>query len=202
MHLFLELTTILFFGICVAHAVILRGARGRRLMLMMMGLGFVRETFVVLTRYLYGYAELNLELGVTPLIAAVIWGYSIYGAICFAELVTKQDLELVIQEGARRSVRWWLAIAGFMTCLVGFYEPFLELVGMARWEDGTRKLYGAPWIACVGYPTLALSFSWLWIEIERRWTGTARRLMEGTMILVLGPLHGWGLQNLKDILGW
>lgn len=204
MHLFLELTTLCFFLLCVVHAVGLRGGRGRRLMAMMMWLGFVRETFVVLARYLYGYADLNLKLGVAPVIAAIIWGYSIYVAICFAELVTKRDFGTVIEAGVRSRVAalWIGAASAFMICLVGFYEPFLELVGMARWEDGTLKTAGVPWIACIGYPTLTAGFLVLWLSLERRWTGLQRLWGEVGGCVALALVHAWGLQVLKDGLAW
>lgn len=93
MHLFIELLTLLFFLATVAHAVWLRGKSGAGLFGALLFLGFVRENFVILREFLYGFAPLTLMLGKAPLIASIIWGYSIYLAVVWAEAMTGESLE-------------------------------------------------------------------------------------------------------------
>ena len=200
MHLLLELTTVFFFFVCCLHAVRVRGALGFRLMVMLAALGFVRESFVIVREILYGYADLNLKLGFAPLIAAVIWGYSIYLAICCAESITGERLEELKVRAL--STGWWAIIGLFMVTLVGFYEPFLELVGMARWQDGTLKTAGVPWIALVGYPTLSVPFVYLWSRVEAQLRGAKRWGVELAFVMFLALCHASALQLLKDFLGW
>ena len=77
------------------------------------------------------------------------------------------------------------------------------LVGMARWEPGTRSSAGLPWIALVGYPTLAVAFLWLFDVIRRR---LPRPSIRAVALLVTLPLlavaHARGLAQLKRLLGW
>ena len=151
---------------------------------------------VAIREILYGFAPLHLHLGRAPLIATIIWGLSIYAAIVFAEEVTG--------EPARRripSAKTLGAVALFMIALAGFYEPFLARVGMARWQEGTRATLGVPWIALVGYPTLAVGFLLLWGWVARR----AKSLRFAILVLGIPALaigHAFGLQALKDSLGW
>ena len=202
MHLFLELTTLAFFLLTVAHAVARRGRIGVSIMAALLLLGFVRETFVVLYQWLYGYAELHLMLGKTPVIASIIWAYSIYIAVVWAEGITGQELR-----PAPPGVAFLGACAAFMICLVGFYEPFLELVGMAKWEEGTRRTLGVPWIALVGYPTLTVPFLAGWSAIAGRFRDRpgspwGQRSAMVTFVIALAFVHAWGLQLLKSVLGW
>ena len=197
LHLFLELTTLAFFLAVVAHALLRRGRDGAWLMGAMLALGFLRENFVALHRLLYSFADLHLHLGVAPLITAIIWGYSIYVAICWAEAICGESLD-----AKRPSRRFLLAIGLFMIALVGFYEPFLELVGMAKWQDGTRRTLGVPWIALIGYPTLTVPFVAGWCVVMRRRNGRARWGWMALLVVTLAFGHAWGLQALKDALSW
>lgn len=195
--LFLELTTLLFFVLVIEHARRERGRFGVLLLVAMLGLGFLRENFVTLKNLLYGYGDLYLDLGAAPLIGAIIWPYSIYVACCWAERVSGRRLE-------DASGDWrFLALMGlFMVSLVGFYEPLLHRVGMARWEEGTRSTLHAPWIAFIGYPTLAISATALFGALIRR--ASSWRLAIGLTLAAatLAAVHAWGLQQLKDLLGW
>ena len=198
MHLFIELITLVFFLLTVAHGVARRREDGVWLFGSLFFLGFVRENFVVLRDYLYGFAPLNLMGGKAPLIASIIWGYTIYIAICFAEGMTGESLD-----DRRPSVRFYVFTGLFMVATVGFYEPFLELIGMARWEDGTRATGGVPWIALIGYPSLTLPFLALWCWSMRTGRGVAPRAVR--IVLLIGTLalvHAAGLQALKDGLNW
>jgi hypothetical protein len=198
-HLFVELLTLVFFLACVAHAFRFRGRTGLAFFGAMLLLGFLRENFVTLRDILYGFAPLHLRLGRAPLIAAIIWGYSIYAAVVWTEAVTGEPLE-----GPRRpTARFLLLAALFMMALACFYEPFLALIHMARWQPGTRATLGVPWIAVVGYPALAVPFLLLWSGTLRRSARPGTRA--ATLLLVLPPLalgHALGLQALKDALGW
>jgi hypothetical protein len=196
-HGFIEGLTALFFLITVAHALWLRRAEGAWLMGSLLMLGAVRENFVILREVLYGFAPLSLMLGRAPLIAAVIWGYSIYIAVIWAEEVSGESLE------RRVSVRLLALVGLFMVALVGFYEPFLELIGMARWQEGTRATAGVPWIALVGYPALACPFLLLWGWVRHRFPSPGPRLLALAVALpLLASIHAEGLQRLKDWLGW
>ncbi|MEM9558566.1 MAG: hypothetical protein AAGC60_30215 [Acidobacteriota bacterium] len=202
LHLFLELTTLLFFLVVVAHALVLRGRDGAWLMGSMLALGFVRENCVALYHWLYRFADLHLHLGAAPLITAIIWGYSIYIAICWAESVCGEAVCGDSLETRRASPRLLAALGVFMIALVGFYEPFLELVDMAKWQDGTRRTLGVPWIALVGYPTLSVPFVAGWCHIMRRHRGRARLAWMTVFVVTLAFGHAWGLQWLKGVLGW
>ncbi len=196
MHLFIEILTLLFFLAFVAHAVILRGTSGALFFGAMLLLGFLRESFVVLRDILYGFAPLHLMLGRAPLIASVIWGYSIYAAVVWAEAVSGE------RHGNRRpSGRFLALVALFMIALACFYEPFLERIGMARWQAGTRSVLGVPLITWIGYPSLAVLFLSLWgwaMERDSR-SRRAAALLIPLPFLAVG--HAFGLQALKDALG-
>jgi hypothetical protein len=160
--------------------------------------GYLRENAVALGQVLYGFAPLSLMLGRAPLIATIIWGYSIYLALVWGEEVTDQSLA---QE--HFPLHLLLASGVFMMALAGFYEPLLELVQMARWEEGTRKVLGVPWIALVGYPTLAVSYLLLHRWAAKRSDRTLTRVAWlGVGIVALAFGHAWGLKDLKVALGW
>jgi hypothetical protein len=159
-------------------------------------LGLLRENAVAIRALLYDFAPLSLRLGRAPLIATIIWGFSIYAALVFAEEVTGEPIGERIP-----SARALGAVALFMIALVGFYEPFLARVGMARWQEGTRATLGVPWIALVGYPTLAVGFLLLWGWAARR----AKSLRLAILVLGIPALamgHAFGLQALKRWLDW
>lgn len=198
MHLFLELVTVVFFLLSAGHALWFRGAEGAWLFGALLLLGSARESFVVLRDVLYGFAPLSLMLGKTPLIAAVIWGYSIYLAVLWAEEMSGERLAR-----HRPSRRWLLLVAIFMVALAGFYEPVLSRVGMARWEPGTRATAGVPWISLIGYPTLAVSFLLLWSAVLRWSPITRNRLVAlAVMLPLLAVAHVEALYRLKDLLSW
>ncbi|HWM90823.1 MAG TPA: hypothetical protein VN493_08660 [Thermoanaerobaculia bacterium] len=190
MHLFIEVLTLVFFLATVAHAGATRGRGGLALFGSLLFLGFVRENFVVLREVLYGFSPLSLMLGKAPLIASIIWGYSIYLAVVWAEEVTGEPLR-----EDRPSGRFLAAAALFMMALACFYEPFLALIRMARWQEGTRMTLGVPWIALVGYPSLTILYLLL-----RGWA--KRPLLFWTGLAILALAHTAGLQALKDLLGW
>ena len=203
MHLFIELITLLFFLITVAHGLRRWRTTGLWFFAALFFLGFARENFVVLRDYLYGFAPLSLMLGKAPMIASIIWGYTIYIAVCWAEAMSGHLL--VDEEGRVRqpSTTFLAWVALFMIATVGFYEPFLELIGMARWEEGTRATSGIPWIALIGYPSLAVPFLALWSLASRRFPSPSVRLLAYALLLTpLAVLHAGGLQKLKDLLGW
>ncbi|HXU30662.1 MAG TPA: hypothetical protein VN851_08815 [Thermoanaerobaculia bacterium] len=196
MHLFLELFTLAAFLAIVSHAAWTRGRSGIALLFALFLLGLLRENAVAIRALLYDFVPLALHLGRAPLIATIIWGFSIYAALVFAEEVTGEPIAERIP-----SARALGAVALLMIALVGFYEPFLARVGMARWQEGTRATFGVPWIALVGYPTLAVGFLLLW-----GWA-TMREKIRRLAILVLGiPAlamgHAFGLQALKHWLDW
>jgi hypothetical protein len=196
-HLFIELITLAFFLLCVAHAVALRGWEGAWLFGAMLFLGLVRENFVALYRILYEFAPLTLQLGLAPLIGSIIWGYSIYLAVVWAEGMSGEPLS------ERSPSRRFLGLAAlFMVALACFYEPFLRLIGMARWQIGTRATLDVPWIALVGYPTLTVGFllAWSWAVRVRPWKRRTARLVATLVPLAL--VHAGGLQGLKRWLGW
>lgn len=196
MHLFLELFTLGAFVALIVHGAWHRGGEGLALFAGLLALGFVRENAVAIREILYGFAPLALNLGRAPLIATVIWGLSIYAAMVFAEEVTGDPIGRRIP-----SARALGAVALFMIALVGFYEPFLARVGMARWQEGTRATLGVPWIALVGYPTLAAGFLLLWGWASTRKVGLRLAILAlGLPALALG--HALGLQALKNALGW
>ena len=197
MHLFIELLTLLFFLATVAHAVWLRGKSGAGLFGALLFLGFVRENFVILREVLYGFAPLTLMLGKAPVIASIIWGYSIYLAVIWAEAMTNESLE-----DRRPSGRFLTLAALFMIALACFYEPFLKLIDMARWQSGTRATLDVPWITLIGYPSLTVLFLLLWCQVMRRPAGIARTVLLLAGLTVIALLHVIGLQGLKDLLRW
>jgi hypothetical protein len=194
MHLFLELFTVAAFVAAAVHARWRWGVEGVWLFGSMLWLGLVRENFVVVRELLYGFAPLTLEVGRAPLIAAVIWGFSIWAAVVWAEAVGPPRVI---------SARGLALVAVFMVGLAWFYEPLLGRVGMARWEAGTRATLGVPWIAMVGYPTLALPFLALYVSVSGRICRPGpRAAVLAVAIGALGVAHAWGLQTLKRLLGW
>lgn len=200
MHFFFELLTVAFTAITGWHAWRVRGRDGLWLFGALLALGTLRENFVALAQWLYGFAPLRLRAGAAPVIAAVVWAFSIYAALCWVEEVSRESW----RGGEWRPTPRFLAlVAVFMMALACLYEPFLALVRMARWEEGTWKMAGVPVIALVGYPTLAVAFF-------AAFAALARRLRPGLPLLaglaVVMPLlafaHAWGLQALKHALGW
>ncbi len=199
LHLFLELFTLASFLLAGFWAWRRWSRDGLWLYGFLFLLGGVRENFVVLERVLYGYADLTLMLGRAPLIGAIIWGFSIAAAIAAAEAIRSQPFRV-----DRRPLGAELAlVALFLVALAGFFEPLLKLVGMARWQAGTVTLLDVPKIALVGYPTFAvlslLVSGWIF---ERFAAGRSRlvALLLATPVLAAG--HAWGLQLLKEALGW
>lgn len=210
MHLFIELVVIAAFVAAMAHAVARFGLKpGLVYAGALLWLGVAREAFVVIGDYLYGFAPLTFEIGRLPLVAALIWGFCIHAAVVFAEVVTGESLvESLVPTRRygglelRPSAVFLVATAVFLESLACFFEPFLKLIGMARWEAGTRTLLDIPWIALVGYPTMALLFLPLFAATARAVTG--RRLVSSLAIRVgfVGVAHAWALQGLKRALGW
>jgi hypothetical protein len=195
-HLFIEILTVLFFLGFVAHAAILRGAAGVAFFGALLLLGFLRENFVVLWDLLYDFAPLHLMFGRAPLIASIIWGYSIYAAMVWAEAVSGE------QYGTRRpSGRFLALVALFMIALACFYEPFLARIGMARWQAGTRSVLGVPLITWIGYPSLAVGFLFLWGWAMERGSRAKRAAALLIPLPFLAVGHALGLQALKNALG-
>ena len=90
-----------------------------------------------------------------------------------------------------------------MIALAFFYEPFLKLIGMARWEAGTRIFLNTPWIALIGYPTMTLLYLAVWRWIMTRFTRNASRII--AFIILIPPvaiLHALALQAMKTFLRW
>jgi hypothetical protein len=197
MHLFIELLTLACFLGFVAHAVAMRGRAGAGFFAAMFLLGFLRENLVIARDILYGFSPLHLLLGRAPLIASIIWGFSVYAATVWAEAVSGE------RWGERRpSGRFLGLVALFMIALAFFYEPFLKLIGMARWQEGTRTFLDVPFITWIGYPTLAVLFLLLW-----GWAlGMDSRAKRFAALLIPLPFlafgHALGLQELKSALGW
>jgi len=199
LHLFLELFTL---GAFVATGFWARARFGRDglwLYGFLFVLGGVRENFVILERVLYGYADLALMLGRAPAIGAVIWGFSIVAAVAATEAIRRRPFR--IDRTPRAGELGWVAL--FMLALAGFFEPFLKLVAMARWQEGTATLLDVPKIALIGYPTLAVASLLVAGSILGRFARPAARcvaLALAAIALALG--HAWGLQQLKESLGW
>lgn len=200
MHLFIELLTLVCFLALVVHAWVMRGRQGLELFAAMLFLGLVRENFVIVYRFLYSFAPLSLMLGKAPLISSIIWGFSIYAAVTWTEGITGERLDA---RRPRPSNRFLALAALFMLALACFYEPFLKLIRMARWEEGTRTVLDVPLIALIGYPTLTVLFLLVWCHI---WHRFPRPMPRGTaLVLTLIPLavlHALSLQELKTFLGW
>lgn len=199
LHLFLELFTLASFVATVAWAGRRYGRDGWWLAGFLAALGAVRENFVVLERYLYGFADLTLMLGRAPLIAAVIWGFSILAGAAAAEAILGRDF----RTGAPPRAAELGVVALFLLALAGFFEPFLALVEMARWEPGTAAVAGVPKIAVVGYPTFAVLSLAVGGWLLGRFRATAPRLVALALAvpaLALG--HAWALARVKAALGW
>ncbi|HEV8237916.1 MAG TPA: hypothetical protein VGS57_00950 [Thermoanaerobaculia bacterium] len=200
MHFFFELLTVAFTALTGWHAWRLRGGDGLWLFSSLLVLGTLRENFVALAQWLYGFAPLRLRAGAAPMIAAVVWAFSIYAALCWVEEVSGEQWRVA---GWRPTWRFFVLVAIFMMALACLYEPFLALIRMARWEEGTWKMGGVPVIALVGYPSLAVAFLAAFAALGRR----LRRggpLLAGLAVMVplLAFAHAWGLQALKRALGW
>ncbi len=198
LHLYMELAILACFLASAAHALRQRGGEGALFFGSLLYLGFVRENVVALREILYGFAPLSLMLGRAPLIAAIIWGFSIDAALCWVRALpgTRRRPDRITT--AR------LGLAGlFMMALACFYEPFLALEEMARWEAGTRTTLGVPWIALVGYPALAVPFLALWEGIRQRVPAFGRRVpVLAAALTLLAAAHALGLHALKASLGW
>lgn len=202
MQLFIEILTLFFFLGFVAHAVVLRGAAGAAFFGAMLLLGFLRENFVVLRDILYGFAPLRLMLGRAPLIASIIWGYSIYAAVVWAEALCGERYKIGERYGDRRPSGRFLALVSlFMIALACFYEPFLALIGMARWQAGTRSVLGVPLITWIGYPSLAVLFLLLWGWAMEKDSSAKRTAALLIPLPFLAVGHALGLQAIKNVLG-
>jgi hypothetical protein len=200
-HRFLELLTVAFTLVAGVHAAVVRRAEGLWLFGSLLLLGFVRENLVAIERLLYRFAPLELSAGAAPLLAAVIWAYSIYAAVVWAEAMAERRPAAppFRLDGAATLAR----VALFMVALAAFYEPFLGLSGMARWEAGTCQTGGVPWIALVGYPSLAVAFLWIFAAAARRFPLPAARLAALALTVpLLAAAHASGLAALKRALGW
>lgn len=199
LHLVLELFTLgsfLLTGLWCARRF---GRDGLWLYGFLLALGAARENFVVVERVLYGYADLTLLVGRAPAIGAVIWGFSIAAGIAAAEAIQRRPFRP--GRAPRAGDCLWVAL--FLVALAGLFEPFLARVEMARWEAGTAAVLGVPKIALVGYPSFALLALAAGGALLGRWPGAAARaaaLALATPLLACG--HAWGLQRLKDALGW
>jgi hypothetical protein len=199
LHLFLELFTLASFLATAVWAMRRWGRDGAWLAGLLFALGAVRENYVVVERYLYGFADLTLELGRAPAIAAVVWGFSILAGVAGAEAI----LGRAFSPGRMPTAAELGVVALFMIALAGFYEPLLARVEMARWEQGTVTVVGVPTIALVGYPTFAALSLVAIGAILRRWPGTSARLVASALAVpLLAALHASGLQALKRSLGW
>ena len=203
MHLLLELVTVAFTALAGLHAWARRGRAGIWLFGSLLLLGWVREGFVAVRDLLYGFAPLHIVLGGTPLIAAVVWAYSIYAALCWSEEMTGHPLCDEVWRDAVPAPATLGLVGLFMMALACFYEPFLALTGMARWEGGTRATAGVPWIALIGYPTLAVAFLAVHGAVIGRLRHSGARLLALALAMpALGIAHAWALQELKRVLGW
>lgn len=198
MLLFFELFTVGTALLLGLHAWWRRGAAGAWLFGSLVALGWIREAYVQLRDLLYGFPVLDLVFGETPVIAAVSWAVSIYAALCWWEETSGWRW----QERVPGALSL-LAVAAFMVALACFFEPFLALSGMARWQAGTRATAGVPWIAWVGYPTLAVLFLVSYGMLATTLRRALPRLLGLALLLPsLAVAHAWGLQTLKHALGW
>ena len=212
MHLFAELMILLCFLLSAAHAIGRHGREGAGFFGALLLLGLARENFVVLRDLLYGFAPLRMMLGRAPLIAAIIWGFSIYAALLWAESVSADGGALLGRRAAPSpsparplpSVAMSFGLVGlFMIALACFYEPFLKRIEMARWQAGTQAILDVPLMALIGYPTMAWTFLALWLAV-RTWV-RARALRVIALVGLIPPLaiaHAAALQELKDALHW
>jgi hypothetical protein len=199
LHLFLELFTLASFLATGWWAGRRFGRDGLWLYGFLFALGGVRENFVILERVLYGYADLNLMLGRAPLVGAIIWGFAIVAGVAAAEAIRGQPFSA--DRVPRAGELAWVAL--FLISLAGFFEPFLKLVEMARWQPGTATVFEVPKIALVGYPTFALaSLAVGGLLLGRFRTAGARCAALALAVPPLALGHAWGLQRLKDALGW
>lgn len=199
LHLFLELFTLASFVATGWWAWRRFGRDGLWLHGFLFALGGVRENFVVLQRVLYGYADLHLLIGRAPAIGAVIWGFAIAAGIAAAEALRREPFRP--DRLPRAGELGWVAL--FLVALAGFFEPFLKTVEMARWQPGTATVLDVPKIALVGYPSFAVASLLVAGVLLGRFRRPGPRLL--SLALAVPPLalgHAWGLQRLKDALGW
>lgn len=198
-HLLFELAIAGGFAATAAWAARRFGPNGLWLAGFLFALGALRENLVALARLLYGFSDLTFELGAAPLIAALVWGYSILAAVAAGETLLGRRFDPAAPADGRL-----LAVAAlFLAALAGFYEPLLARVGMARWEAGTLEVANVPAIALVGYPTLGAAALALSGWIQTRWRERAPRLAAYALAAPLLALaHAAGLQALKRWLGW
>ncbi len=198
MHLLFQVVMIGATVLVTWNALRWRGTLGAWLMLPLLLLGALRENLVAIEHWLYGFAPLAPPAGRAPLIAAVVWAFSIAAAIEFGEVVARESLA-----PRRPSLRLLAAVALFMVALAGFYEPLLKLVDMARWETDTRSTAGVPWIALLGYPSFAVGFLLLWGTVLDRLAATRGRIV--TLAIggaAFAACHAAGLEALKRTFGW
>ena len=199
LHLFLELFTLASFLVSGWWAQRRFGRDGLWLYGFLFALGGVRENFVAFERVLYGYADLTLMLGRAPLVGAIIWGLAIVAGVAAAEAIRGEPFSPArVPCGAELAL-----VALFLVALAGFFEPFLKLVEMARWQPGTATVLEVPKIALVGYPTFAVASLAVGGLLFGRCRSTGARCV--ALALAVPPLalgHAWGLQRLKDALGW
>lgn len=198
-HLLFELAIAGGFAATVVWAGRRFGRDGLWLAGFLFALGALRENFVALARLLYGFSDVTFELGAAPLIAALVWGFSILAAVAAGEALGGRRFDPAAPADGRL-----LAIAAlFLAALAGFYEPLLARVGMARWEAGTLEVAHVPAIALVGYPTLGVAALALsgWIQARRR-AGAPRLAAYAVAAPLLALAHAAGLQALKRWLGW
>lgn len=198
-HLLFELAMTGAFLAVAAWAARRWGSSGLWLVGFLFALGILRENFVALARLLYGFADLHLELGAAPLVAAVVWGFSILAAVSAAEAITGRPFD----PGEPPAGTPLLVAALFLVTLAGFYEPLLARAGMARWEAGTLTIARTPAIALIGYPALGAAALALSGAIQARWPERRARLAAYALATPLLALaHAVGLQGLKRALGW
>ena len=198
MHLFVELFTLFSFLACVAEALRSRGATGAWFFFAALTMGVVRENCVIVRDYLYGYAPLTLMIGKAPLIGAIIWGFSIYAGIVWAERISGRGFDRTAPSG-----RFIGLVCLFLLSLAFFFEPFLKLIDMARWQAGTRSYLDVPLIALIGYPSMTALFLLVWGPLVGPSRPPARRA--GVIVLAMTAislLHVVALQGLKSMLGW
>jgi hypothetical protein len=197
MHLFIELLVLAAFLVAALDAFRRWGRRGAGFYAAVSLAGFLRESFVALRRVLYDFAPLHLVVGPAPLIAAIIWAFSIHAALVWAERASGE--RFLARPLAGRPLG---GVALFMMALACFYEPFLKLIGMARWEAGTRAAYDVPLIALLGYPSFALLLLGIWAWAARAASAWRLAVRLTAAVAVLAPAHVLLLDALKRRLGW